>query len=113
METNRKVLLLNSSEEIIKIIDWKRAVGLIESGKAKRPFDYNEDYEIQTIGGIYKLPKAIVLITYTVIPYDDGRCQPTRKNIFKRDRFICQYCGFTSKFIKNLTIDHIHPLCLG
>lgn len=113
MEINRKVLLLNASEEIIKIIDWRRAVNLIESGKAKRPFDYNENYEIQTTSGVYKLPKAIILITYTFIPYDDNRCQPTRKNIFKRDKFTCQYCGFISKSIKNLTIDHVHPRCLG
>ena len=30
----------------------------------------------------------------------------TRQNIFKRDNYICQYCGKTSK---SLTIDHVIP----
>ena len=81
---NRNVLLLNSSEEIIKVIDWKKAIKLLESGKAKKPYAYNKTYSM-----------------------------PSRRNVFKRDNWTCQYCGFISKNPKSLTIDHVYPKCMG
>ena len=52
---NRNVLLLNSSEEVLRIINWKHAVKLLEGGKAKKPFGYNKNYDIKTSSGVYKL----------------------------------------------------------
>ena len=31
----RQVLLLNQSEEILKVISWKKAISLLETGKQK------------------------------------------------------------------------------
>ena len=107
----RDVLLLNSSEEVLQVINWRKAVKLLESGKARRPFDYNKTYTIRTVTGKYKLPAAIVLVRYVVLPYDNT--SPTRRNIFKRDKWTCQYCGYHSKDPKKLTIDHVHPRCKG
>lgn len=109
----RNILLLNASEEIIKIIDWRKAVSLVETGKAKKPFDFEEYYEILTKNGQYKLPKVLILIKYVYIPHIDNKCQPTRKNIFKRDLWTCQYCGYHSRQGKHLTIDHVYPRCFG
>tara|TARA_R110002020_G_C15840921_1_gene735155 strand:+ start:19 stop:537 length:519 start_codon:yes stop_codon:yes gene_type:complete len=108
---NRNVLLLNSSEEIIKVIDWKKAIKLLESGKAKKPYAYNKTYSVRTIHGEYKLPAAIVLVRFVYLPYDDS--MPSRRNVFKRDNWTCQYCGFISKNPKSLTIDHVYPKCMG
>ena len=47
----RDVLLLNSSEEVLQVINWRKAVKLLESGKARRPFDYNKTYTIRTVTG--------------------------------------------------------------
>ena len=107
----RDVLLLNSSEEVLQVINWRKAVKLLESGKARRPFDYNKTYTIRTVTGKYKLPAAIVLVRYVVLPYDNT--SPTRRNIFKRDKWTCQYCGYHSKDPKKLTIGHVHPKCKG
>ena len=107
----RDVLLLNSSEEVLQVINWRKAVKLLESGKARRPFDYNKTYTIRTVTGKYELPAAIVLVRYVYLPYDDT--SPTRRNIFKRDDWTCQYCGYHSKDPKKLTIDHVHPRCKG
>ena len=103
----RDVLLLNSSEEVLQVINWRKAVKLLESGKARRPFDYNKTYTIRTVTGKYELPAAIVLLRYVYLPYDDSA--PTRRNVFKRDNWTCQYCGYHSKDAKKLTIDHVHP----
>ena len=107
----RQVLLLNASEEILNVIDWKKAVCLLEAGKATKPVSYNENYILQTSKGNYKLPKAIMLMRYIRIPY--RKSMPTRKNVFKRDNFTCQYCGLKSKNPKSLTIDHVMPRSRG
>ena len=110
---NKNVLLLNSSEEILQVIGWKKAIKLLENGKAKKPYNYNKSYSIRTIDGEYLLPAAIVLVRYVYLPYSEDMTTPTRTNIFKRDKYTCQYCGYHSKNPKKLTIDHIHPKCKG
>jgi 5-methylcytosine-specific restriction endonuclease McrA len=108
----RSVLLLNASEEVIKVISWKKAICLLESGRAKRPFAYKQNYKIKGVSGDYNLPAAIVLVRYVHIPYE-SKMQPTRKNIFRRDNHTCQYCGHKSKDPSRLTIDHVHPKSKG
>lgn len=50
-------------------------------------------------------PKVVVLKEYV---YIDSDSRPTRRNIYLRDRFICQYCG--DKFPSTqLTFDHLIP----
>ena len=110
---NRNILLLNSSEEILRVINWKKAVKLLVSGKAKKPYNYSESYCVRTVKGEYKIPAAIVLVNYVYMPYSENSMSPTRRNIFKRDNHTCQYCGFSSKNPKNLTIDHVHPRSKG
>ena len=61
----RQVLLLNASEEILNVINWKRAIRLMLSGKALKPTLYTDKYEIKTTSGILGLPKAIMLTNST------------------------------------------------
>lgn len=108
----REVLLLNSCEQVLKIISWKKAVKLLLSGKATKPHTpYKKTHSIGTVNGKVEIPAAIVLIRFHELPELDVR--PTRRNIFKRDNHTCQYCGFHTKNVKNLTIDHVHPRCKG
>jgi hypothetical protein len=110
---NRNVLLLNSSEEILKVIGWKKAIKLLTSGKARKPYNYEKTYSIRTIDGEYILPAAIVLVNYVYMPYSENSMSPTRRNVFKRDNHTCQYCGYQSNNPKKLTIDHVHPRSKG
>jgi 5-methylcytosine-specific restriction endonuclease McrA len=110
---NRNVLLLNSSEEIIKVINWKKAIKLLVSGKAKKPYNYSKSYSIRTVRGEYKIPAAIVLVKYVYMPYSEDSISPSRQNVFKRDDNTCQYCRYRSKNPKKLTIDHVHPRSRG
>ena len=107
----RQVLLLNASEEILNVIDWKKAICLLLSGKAIKPVYYKENYKINTTTGKFYLPKAIMLTSYVPVPYH--HTLPSRKNIFIRDRWACQYCGFKSKKPSKLTIDHVTPKSRG
>ena len=86
---SKRVLLLNASEEVVNIIEWNRAVKLLYSGKALE-HDIDEYYEIKLPNKTIRLPKIIILRNYIRIPH--RRITPTRKNIFLRDQYGCQYC---------------------
>jgi hypothetical protein len=100
----KDVLLLNASEEAIGVIDWFRAVRLLMTGKATKPYNYEHVYEIKTGSGTYELPCAIVLLKYVHIPYKDLTL--TKRNLYMRDEMTCQYCGCK---VSKPTIDHIIP----
>jgi 5-methylcytosine-specific restriction endonuclease McrA len=108
---DRQVLLLNASEEAIKVIDWKKAICLLLKGKATKPVNFKDNYEIQSVNTTYPLPSVIMLSNYVHIPIQEHI--PTRRNIFKRDKWTCQYCGMKSKNPKTLTIDHVMPKSRG
>jgi len=108
---DRKVLLLNASEEILKIIDWKRAVVLQLRGKAVAPYRNVNKYTIKGKSGDYDLPHVLMLTRYVHVPYKENI--PSRLNIFARDKWTCQYCGRGSKNKTLLTIDHVMPKSRG
>ena len=51
----------------------------------------------------------IRLVTYVRIPRDTHRRKITRRAVFARDDWTCQYCGSRS----NLTVDHVVPRSKG
>ena len=108
---DRKVLLLNASEEILKIIDWKRAVVLQLRGKAVAPYRNVNKYTIKGKDGDYDLPHVLMLTRYVHVPYKENI--PSRLNIFARDKWTCQYCGKGTKNKSSLTIDHVMPKSRG
>ncbi len=56
------------------------------------------------------LPEVIKLVHYNGVP--KRRVAFTRRALFLRDRYSCQYCG-ASPGSKELTIDHILPMSRG
>lgn len=104
------VLLLNASEEPIAVIPWQKAVVLLCRERAKVPFAFDDGYDIQTSQGIYRVPSAIVLNEYRFIPNRKLPC--TRKNVFKRDKWSCQYCQ-KKVDMSSATIDHVLPSSRG
>jgi len=107
----RQVLLLNASEEVLRIVDWQKAVILLLTGKASAPYMKTEEYAIQSTNVTYRLPKVIMLSHYANIPYKENI--PTRRNVLARDRWTCQYCGKSSKDKTKMTIDHVMPRSRG
>tara|TARA_R110000868_G_C10560496_1_gene736829 strand:+ start:27 stop:518 length:492 start_codon:yes stop_codon:yes gene_type:complete len=106
----KKVLLLNSSEEILRFIEWQRAVSLLCNGKAEAPYNYDHYYKIPHASGVFSLPKALRLKNYIRVP----RIQVylSRKNVHRRDEYVCQYCR-TQLTPGEGTIDHVFPRSRG
>lgn len=98
-----KVLVLNSSYAPINITSWKRAIILMYKGKANG-VEYNHTFINEKI----QLPEIIRLVNYVPMPYME--IVLSRKNIYLRDNYTCQYCG---KNGSNLTIDHVIPKSRG
>lgn len=100
------VLLLNQDYSPLAICSVERAFILVFLKKAELMTEA-EDKSIHTINRTYPMPAVIRLYNYIHLPYRSVVL--TRQNVFKRDRFSCQYCGSG----KNLTLDHIMPRSRG
>jgi len=126
--SNSLVLVLNRLWQPVNICSARRAIGLIYLGHARAVHrdieqnffthdldswiefstDGNEpDVEfVRTISTCFRLPTVIVLATFDKLPKKEVKF--TRRNVFERDRFICQYCGVRFDH-QSLNIDHVVP----
>ncbi|NTU96622.1 MAG: HNH endonuclease [Chlorobiaceae bacterium] len=102
-----KVLVLNSSYEPLDICDARKAVILLFGGKAV-PVAHHPELAICTVTRNYPLPIVVRLRMYVSKPF--RRVLLSRKNIFLRDNYQCQYCGKTDA---PLTLDHVLPRSRG
>jgi hypothetical protein len=106
----KQVLLLNASEEVLRMIEWQKAVSLLFNNKAEPPYNYDHYYEIPHCSGVFYLSKTLRLKNYIKIPII--KTFLSRKNIHRRDNYICQYCGMILES-GSATIDHILPRSRG
>ena len=102
---NQEVLVLNSDYEPLNVCNLRRAVILIYLGKAD-VLHANETSAPVRLGEGDDLPiPSVVKLRYHVRrPLPDLKL--SRRSIFARDNFTCQYCGSQAR---DLTIDHIVP----
>jgi len=103
---NEPVLVLNANFEPINVCSTRRAIGLILSGKAAMVM--NGRGYIRTIRELFPRP-SVIRLDY-MIHRPRPRVKLTRREIFRRDNYTCQYCG---KRGLTLTIDHVLPKRLG
>ncbi|HCB02606.1 MAG TPA: HNH endonuclease [Anaerolineae bacterium] len=103
---NEPVLVLNANFEPIHVCSIRRAIGLIIAGKAG--MIANGRGNIRTITQL--IPRPSIIRLESQIHRPRPRVKLTRREIFRRDNYTCQYCG---KHQLNLTIDHVMPRHLG
>ena len=85
------------------ICSARKAIILLYLGKANLVERY-DSLMIRSVSLELPLPSVVRLGRYISVPRK--RILLSRKNIMKRDRFSCQYCGTSTK---PLTVDHIIP----
>lgn len=103
---NLSVLVLNQNYEPLNICNVKRAVVLLLRGKAEAL--ENGRGEIHSPTMALSIPSVIRLVYFIRRPLVQRKM--TRREIFLRDNYRCQYCG---KETRNLTLDHVIPRYRG
>ncbi|MBI1849803.1 MAG: HNH endonuclease [Planctomycetes bacterium] len=123
---NDATLVLNRSWVAIHVTSVRTALSLVYQGCARiiSPETYethdfaswtdlsvaNGDRCIRTVSLTIRVPEIIVLLAYDGIPKKEVPF--SRKNIYKRDTYTCQYCGRRASS-EDLSIDHIIPRSHG
>ena len=108
MSLGRLILVLNASYEPINVITARRALALVLGGKAH--VEVPSAHFIRTARLSVQIPSVIRLLVYRRMPRQNRAV--SRKSIFLRDRYTCQYCHRTLT-AKQLTLDHVIPRSRG
>jgi 5-methylcytosine-specific restriction endonuclease McrA len=101
------VLVLNATFEPINVCTVRRAAVLLLKDKAE--VVEHASWELRSESLTLPRPVVIRLVTYVRVPRDTHRRKITRRAVFARDRWTCQYCGSRG----NLTVDHVVPRSKG
>jgi len=100
------VLVLNANYQPINITSTFRAINMVLAERAILVM--NGRGFIHSVSQTFPLPSVIRLTR--MIKRPRAIVKLTRKEIFRRDNYTCQYCG---RQMINLTIDHVIPRRLG
>ena len=100
------VLVLNANFEPIHVCSTRRALGLMLAGKAN--LIANGRGYIHTVTQL--LPRPSVIRLESQVHKPRARVKLTRREIFRRDNYTCQYCGRRDVA---LTVDHVVPRHMG
>lgn len=120
------VLVLNSGWAVVRIAPVRRVISLVYRGLAEvvNPDDFGTyDFEmwkglsrgddngcIRAVNFKLRVPEIIRLSFFNGRKLRKVRF--TRRNIFERDNYTCQYCG-GRLHARDLTLDHVIPRCRG
>src|SRR4051812_31524082 len=101
-------LVLNASFEPINVCTVRRATVLVLKERAGVLPRHQRPLHAET----FTMPRPVVirLTTYARVPRDAHRRKITRRAVFARDRWTCQYCGGVRG---TLTLDHVIPRSRG
>ena len=99
---NRAVLILNTNFAPLEICSARRAICLYYLDKVDVLIQYDD--EVHSPSVTLKIPSVIKLKDY--VRHNSIELILSRRNIFHRDNYTCQYCGNKTG---PHTIDHIIP----
>lgn len=100
------VLVLNQDYRALSVCSVERAVVLLILRKAELVHAEPERH-VRSARNAHPWPSIVRLKVYAHVPYK--KIMLTRRNVLRRDRNRCQYCGATDR----LTLDHVLPRSRG
>ena len=122
----RATLVLNRNWQPINVATVARSLIMLwnESARIVDPVDYQlydwsdwttlvpdqDEPFIQAVSQRIRVPEVISLTRFDRMPTQSVTF--SRRNVFKRDKYTCQYCG-TQPGTHELTIDHVLPRSQG
>ncbi len=101
-----KVLVLNTTYEPLNVCSLRRALVLMLKDKAEVVEHSGKTVHSERFS--FAAPHVIRLRTYVSVPRTATK-RISRRAVFARDQFRCQYCGAQ----KHLTVDHVVPRSKG
>lgn len=104
-----QVLLLNASYVPLNIINVRRAVSLMEKGKAVAVDGIAAT--LRTASDTFTVPSVLIMNYYVRVP--DRKAVWSKWGVLRRDNYTCVYCGHHSGNRKEFTVDHIIPKAHG
>lgn len=113
MDTDHKhCLILNSDYSLLTVIGWQRAIVLSTRNLYNPKIGieildfYKDDHILGANNKKHPIPAVARTVRYLKIFHHEVKF--SRKNLFIRDNFTCQYCGY-KKDLADLTYDHVIP----
>ena len=98
-------LVLNATYEPLSVVSTRRAVVLVLRGKATPVIHRDEQWWSERAAVL--VPSVVRLTQFVKVPY--RRVVPvTRRAVFGRDGYTCQYCGGPAE-----SLDHVLPRSKG
>lgn len=126
------VLVLNRLWQAVNVIAAKRAFSLVASGHAQVVHGEDDGFEVfnmmdwmdfsrhnppaneldivHTVRHSIRVPKVILLSVFDRVPKKELKL--TRRNVFERDKYTCQYCAKKMPS-EELNLDHVIPRHYG
>ena len=122
----RPTLVLNRNWQAINVATVARALVMVwsESARVVDPADYQlydwsdwsklvpdrDEPFVQAVCQRFRVPEVVTLTEFDRLP--TAAVAFSRRNVFKRDRFTCQFCN-KQPGSSELTIDHVVPRAQG
>ena len=123
---DRPTLVLNRNWQPVSVAPVARALSLVVAERARivDPIDFRQytwadwaelvpetdEMFVQAVTFRVRVPEVITLLEYDRVP--KNAVTFSRRNIFRRDHFTCQYCH-RQPGTEELTIDHVLPRSQG
>src|SRR5204862_442598 len=95
-------LVLNQNYEPLNVCNTRRALVLVDGGKA----EVLEHAFGNILTPSRAIPRPSVIRLVYMIKRPRPRVRLTRREVFMRDQYTCQYCGLKTR---DLTLDHVIP----
>ncbi|MCS6868523.1 MAG: HNH endonuclease [Thermus sp.] len=101
-----RVLVLNAAYEVLGLASIKRSVLLVLSGSAEMVSESGRFLHTPST----RIPVPSVIRLKRLVRRGPSRIPLNRRNVLRRDRYTCQYCGRQGG---ELTVDHVLPRSRG
>jgi len=106
------VIVLNADNTYIGSITWQQSIILLYKGKAEIVSATDRIIRNVTRTVEFIVPNVVRLIKFVKSIYKASNVPYSKRAIFIRDKYVCQYCGCQMEK-KDCTVDHVYPKALG
>ena len=92
----------------LSVVDWQESIRYLVLNKVE-VLEWYEDWIVRSERWETRVPAIIMLHDYQ---RPKSTMRLSKRNIFLRDEYTCQYCGVQVSD-QSATLDHVHPVSQG